>query len=184
VTAATSAIRREAPAIAAGLVATTLAVAVAVRIMWAADVRRALAFPFAGIPARLDEAASILANNARLLAAVFAAVLVAQSPWIGDPDARWGPVMRALLAAVDAVLALAVALNVALIGAALGAYGARMAAAMLPHGPLELAAYALALGVYVRARREPLSARHVLVVGGCCLGLLAIAALLETFAVP
>ena len=104
-----------------------------------------------GVPARLDTAVSIFTGNARLLAAVFAAILVAQSPWLAGREARRGPVMSALAAAVDAVLALAVAANVALVGGALGAYGERMALAMLPHGPLEMAAYALALALYLRA---------------------------------
>ena len=127
---------------------------------------------------------SIFAGNARLLAAVFAAILVAQSPWFAARDARRGPVISALNAAVDTVLALAVAANVALVGAALGSYGTRMAVAVLPHGPLELAAYALALALYLQARRGPIAACHVVAVGGVCLGGLALAALLETFAVP
>ena len=49
------------------------------------------------------------------------------------------------------------AANVALVGAALGAYGTRMALAMLPHGPLELAAFATALALYLDARRGPLA---------------------------
>ena len=71
---------------------------------------------------------SIFAGNARLLAAVLAAILVAQSPWLAGRDAARGPVdERRCTAAVDSVLALAVAVNVALVGAALGAYGTRMA---------------------------------------------------------
>ena len=144
-------------AVAAGLTVATLAVAAIVRIGWAGDVRRTLAFPFTGLPPRVDTAAAILATNARLLAAVLAAVLVAQSPWLAGRDARRGPVACGLLAAVDAVLVLAVAANTMLVGAALGAYGTRMVAAILPHGPLELAAFAAALALHLRARRGPLS---------------------------
>lgn len=176
--------RRDALALACGLTATTLAVAAIVRIGWAAEVRRLLGFGFTGVPARLDTAVSIFAGNARLLAAVFGAILVAQSPWLAGRDARRGPVMNVLTAAVDTVLAFAVAVNVALVGGALGAYGERMAVALLPHGPLELAAYTLALALYLQARRGPIAARHVLAVGAVCLGGLALAALLETFAVP
>ena len=176
--------RRSALAVAGGLTLAALAVATVVRVGWAAETRRLLGFAFTGVPARLETAVSIFAGNARLLAAVFAAILVAQSPWLAGRDARRGPVMTALVAAVDTVLTLAVAVNVALVGAALGAYGNRMAVAMLPHGPLELAAYALALALYLHARRGPIAARHVLAAGSVCLGGLALAALLETFAVP
>jgi hypothetical protein len=176
--------RRAALAVACGLTATTLAVAAIVRVGWAAEARRMLGFGFTGVPARLDTAVSIFAGNALLLAAIFGAILVAQSPWLAGREAHKGPVMNVLTAAVDAVLALAVAVNVALVGGALGAYGERMAVAMLPHGPLELAAYALALALYLRSRRGPLPTRHVLAVGAVCLAGLALAALLETFAVP
>jgi hypothetical protein len=176
--------RRHALAVAGGLSIATVAVAVIVRIGWATDARRLLRFGFTGVPAQLDTAVSIFAGNARLLAAVFGAILVAQAPWFAGHDAHRGRVMSALTAVVDTVLALAVTANVALVGGALGAYGERMAVAMLPHGPLELLAYALALALYLQARRGPIAARHVLAVGAVCLGGLALAALLETFAVP
>ena len=48
--------------------------------------------------------------------------------------------------------------NVLVIGAGLGAYGERMARAELPHGPVELAAYALALALYLQGRRRALPA--------------------------
>ena len=86
-----------------------------------------------------------------------------------------------MLAAVDAALALGVLVNTALVGAALGAYGARMAVAMLPHGPVELAAYALALALYLHARRHALSVRRVAATAAACLSLLAVGAVLETF---
>ena len=174
--------RREVLGVAAGLTGATLAVAAIVRIAAAADVRRALAFPFAGIPAQLDAAAVIFANNARLLAAAFAAVLVAQSPWLAGRDASRGPVAAALLAAVDASLVLAIAVNTILVGAAIGAYGTRMIAAVLPHGPLELLAYSSALALHLRAHHGPLASRQILTTAGGCLAVLALAALLETYA--
>ena len=44
------------------------------------------------------------------------------------------------------------------VGAAIGAYGTRMVGAMLPHGPVELAAYSLALALYLHGRRRALPA--------------------------
>jgi Stage II sporulation protein M len=184
VTAVTADERRSALAVAAALSLAAMAVAATVRAGWPAETRRLLGFGFTGVPARFDTAVAIFAGNARLLAAIFAAILVAQSPWLAGREARRGPLLSVLTAAVDTVLTLSVAVNVALVGAALGAYGQRMVVAVLPHGPLELAAYALALAVYLRARREPIAARHVIAVAALCLGGLAVAALLETFAVP
>jgi hypothetical protein len=174
--------RRGVLAVAAGLTATTLAVAAIVRIGWATEARRSLAFPFAGIPANLDAAAAIFANNARLLAGVFAAALVAQSPWLSGRDARRGPLGTALLTAVETVLVLSLAANTILVGAAVGAYGTRMIAAVLPHGPLELIAFAVALALHLRARRGPLEARLILATAAGCFAVLALAAMLETFA--
>jgi hypothetical protein len=176
--------RRRALRVAGALTLAVLAVAAIVRAGWAADTRRLLGFGFDGLPARLDTALSIFARNARLLGAVFGAILVAQSPWLPGAALRRGPLMCVVTVLVDAVLAFAVAANVALVGAALGAYGDRMALAMLPHGPLELAAYALALAVYLQARRGPIRVRRVFASGAVCLAVLAVAALLETFAVP
>src|SRR4051794_25897437 len=134
-TALTVSERRDALRVVGGLTVAAAAVAGIVRVGWAAETRRLLRFGFAGVPAPLDTAVSIFARNARLLAAAFAPLPLAQAPWPPRRGARRGAVMRALGAAVDAVLALAVAVNVALVGAALGAYGERMALAMLPHGP-------------------------------------------------
>ena len=44
-----------------------------------------------------------------------------------------------------------------------------MIAAVLPHGPLELFAFAAALALHLRARRGPLGARHILTTAAGCL---------------
>ena len=68
-----------------------------------------------------------------------------------------------------------------MVGAALGAYGTRMVLRALPHGPVELAAYSLALALYLQGRRRDLPAA---VRGhgrrGVSVALLALAAVLET----
>jgi hypothetical protein len=178
------ALTRHAAVIAMAATVAALAVAIVIRVGWAPAARRTLGFAFAGVPARVGTAASILAANGRLLLAVLAAVLVAQSPWLPGLGARPGPVTIVLRTAIDVVLVLAVAANVGLVGAALGAYGMRMLVAMLPHGPLELAAFATALALYRDARRGPLPLRRVLTVAGGCLAALSVAALMETFLVP
>ena len=79
------------------------------------------------------------------------------------------------------ILAGAIAANLVVIGAAIGGYGHRMVLAMLPHGPVELAAYSLALALYLRGpspqRCPQLHDRG----WRASVALLAIAAVLETF---
>ena len=68
-----------------------------------------------------------------------------------------------------------------MIGASFGAYGTRMVRAALPHGPVELAAYSLALALYLQGRRRPFPARRLLVVMALSVSTLALAAVLETY---
>ena len=58
----------------------------------------------------------------------------------------------------EVILAGAITANVAVVGAALGAYRERMVLALMPHGPVELAAYALAVALYLQDRRRNLPA--------------------------
>jgi hypothetical protein len=183
-TAATAHERRNALAVALVLTAATLSVAAVVRIGWAGDVRALLAFPFDGVPARLEAAGAILAHNALLLAAILGAASVAQRLQPPSVASARGAVAVALLAAIDTVLALEVGSNILIVGAALGAYGAQMLVALLPHGPVELAAFARAIALYLSARQSRLPARHVTTIGAACLATLALAAVLETFATP
>jgi hypothetical protein len=74
-----------------------------------------------------------------------------------------------------------IAANMLVVGAGLGGYGERMARAELPHGPVELTAYALALALYLQGRRRALPVRHLAKVGAATVALLALAAALETF---
>jgi transketolase C-terminal domain/subunit len=78
-------------------------------------------------------------------------------------------------------LAGAIAANVLVVGAAVGAYGERMVRAMLPHGPFEVAAYSLELTLYLEGRRRPLPAARLTGTIAASVALLALAALLETY---
>src|SRR5207247_10434820 len=125
-----------------------------IRLVAAAPARRWLDYPFTGVPARLGEAAVIFAHNGRALLGVFGLLLIAQvAPRV---PAGPGQVQRALRGAGEALLAGLISANVLVVGASLGAYGSRMAKAMLPHGPLELAAFALAIALYLQGRRQAL----------------------------
>ncbi len=158
-----------------------LLVALVVRAGFAGSARRWLAFPFAGIPSSSAEAASIFIHNLRALVAVFALLLVAQSGYWAGRNGRPGVVHRTLRRLGEALLGAEIAANVIVVGASFGAYGMRMVRAALPHGPVELAAYSLALALYLQGRNRPLPTRHVLAVAALSVSVLALAALLETF---
>jgi hypothetical protein len=168
----------------AGLVAAALTIAVClialvVGLTFAAEARHWLAYPFAGIPARPAVAAMIFVHNLRALAAIGGLLLVAQSPhWAGNPAP--GPI-QILQRVGEALLGAVVAANLIVVGASLGAYGLRMFRAALPQGPVELAAYVLALALYLQGRRKPVPSRHVATIGALSIAALALAAVLETF---
>ena len=172
---------RLAARIAGALTIAVFLVALTVRLAFAARARHWLAFPFTGIPSRPAEAASIFLHNLRALSAIGGLLLVAQSPYWNASDGQPGPIHRMLQRVGEALLAAAVAANVIVVGASLGAYGPRMVRAGLPHGPVELSAYALALALYVQGRRRRLPTRHMLAVASLSVAVLALGAVLETF---
>jgi hypothetical protein len=169
-----------------GLAATAAAVGLAVLVHLAAadPARELLGYRFAPLRADLTQAASIFATNARKLAGVLGLALVVRSARPsgergGGRSARWAQV---LILACDAGVVGVLGLSLVLVAAGLGAYGREMAAALLPHGPLELAAFALALSLYRDARRRTVTLHRALTRAALGVLLLAAAALLETYA--
>ena len=161
------------------LVGLMTASAAVTRVGAAAATRRWLAYPFTGVPTRLDEAGAILAHNGRAVLGVYGLLLIAQLT-LREP-AQPRRARRTLQSLGEAVLCGLAAANTVLVGAALGAYGSRMARAMLPHGPVELAAFALALALYLQGRRRALPVRYLVMTGAISVILLAGAAVLETY---
>jgi Stage II sporulation protein M len=157
----------------------SMLVAGAVHVAIGAPVRERLGYTFRGVPARPDVAIGIFAHNLRAMLGVFGLLLVAQitERTAGDP----GRAQRATVMAGELILAGVVSANVLVVGAAVGAYGRRMVLATLPHGPIELAAYSLAPGLYLQGRRRALPGAHVAKVAALSVALLAFAAALETF---
>ncbi|MGA2012768.1 MAG: hypothetical protein ABSH51_19850 [Solirubrobacteraceae bacterium] len=100
---------------------------------------------------------------------------------LADHDRKAFNAGRGLL---DAILTIVAAVNVVIVGAAFGAYEARMIAYMLPHGPIELAAYSCAITVYRSARAGRLQARSAWTLTAATVLLLAVAAVLEAIASP
>ncbi len=163
--------------------AATAAAALVVHTACPAWARSVLGYRFPGVPPEVGEAWAIFAHNMRKLAGIYGLALVLQAPWLpGDRAAadrpRWHPALATLCdLAVTATLAgtvLAVVLG-------LGGYGTEMVRALLPHGPLEVSAFAVAVVLYLAARRRPLRPRRAVTLVAASVTLLAIAALLETF---
>jgi len=154
---------------AAGLVAAIAAVAVTVRLAGATStVRSSLAFEFSRPPASLAEALAVAAGNVRLAGAILlAALLVGLRP--------------AIRPALDIVVGALAGLNATTAGAALAAYGTRLLKAVATHAPLELAAFAIAGGAYLSARRHPLDGGQLIAAAAASGLLLAVAAILETY---
>ena len=165
--------------VAGALALAALLIALITRVVLAVQARRWLAYPFTGVPATPGVAVTIFAHNLRALLTAGGALLVAQM----SHRARTVPggFDRVLRLAVDLVLGVAVLANLVVVGVSFGAYGARMVPAVLPHGPVELASYSLALALYLQGRRRRLSGSHVLKVAAVSVALLALAAALETF---
>ena len=156
-------------------------IAIAVRVALAADARTWLRFPFTGLPASPTVAAQIFFHNLRALLAVAGLLLVAQSRFRSARTSRPGAVHRIVRGSGELLLAAGIAANVIVVGASLGAYGTRMVLATLPHGPVELAAYALALSLYLQGRERPLRGRLIVEVAALSVAALGLAAILETF---
>ena len=156
-----------------------LIVAAIVHVALAGHARAWLGYRFPGLPARPNVAVGIFSHNARAILGVFGLLLVAQlaARRPGGP----GRAQRLILAGGELILTGMIAANVLVVGAGLGAYGERMARAELPHGPVELAAYALALALYLQGRRRALPRGHLTKGVAASVALLALAATLETF---
>ena len=165
--------------IAAALTGCVMVVALITRVALASQARQWLHYTFPGVPARLNSAVWIFANNGRELLGVLGLLLIAQlAARRSDGPTR---AQRLVRTGGEAILAIAIAANGVVIGAAVGAYGERMMRAMLPHGPVEVAAYTLALALYLQGRRRPLPAWRLASTIAASVALLAGAALLETF---
>jgi hypothetical protein len=162
-------LRQRAAWASAWLLAAIAVVAAVVRLAGrASQARDRLAFQFAPPPGRLGEAAAVAAGNLRLAGAVLlAALLVGLRPGTRP--------------ALDLVIAALAALNAAAAGLGLGSYGRRLLEAVAAHAALEFAAFALAGGAYLAARRGPLDARRLAAAAAACTCLLGAAALVETY---
>jgi hypothetical protein len=165
--------------IAAALTGCVMLVALVTRAALARQARGWLHYTFPGVPARLSSAEWIFASNGRELLGVLGLLLIAQlAARRADGPTRAEQLVRT---GGEVLLAGTIGANVLVIGAAVGAYGMRMMRTMVPHDPVEVAAYTLALALYLQGRRRPLPAGRLTFTIAASVALLAGAALLETF---
>jgi hypothetical protein len=134
-----------------------------------AALRGALGFRLGPETASLATAISLLTANAKPAGLLLLGALAAR-------DRLIRPIFDVLLAAL-------LATNMALIGAALGAYGPRLVP-WLVHLPVELAALAIPAGTYLHARRARLRPCVLLATAALTGAALLIAALVETYLTP
>ena len=117
------------------------------------------------------EAISILSHNLRILAAP---LILAAARWAA------GPITRLL---GDAIVAAILIVNPLLVGAAIGEHGPGLLA-YLPHLPLEWAALSTAAGAWLAARSSRRAAPSLVAYAAAATTLAAIAAVIETLAIP
>jgi hypothetical protein len=164
--------------------AVTLVVALAaatVHVLWASGARTLLDYRFPGVPDEASEAAAILVNNARKLGGLLGLVAILQAGYLTRGRDRCRAPATVLTAGCDLIFAALLAGTVGAVVLGLGGYGGRMVRAVLPHGPVEVVAFAAATVLYLDARRGPIAARRASLLALVSLALLALAALLETY---
>jgi hypothetical protein len=159
---------RQAAGVALAGVLLAAVAALITRALGAGGARELLGLPFAAPAREPGEALQAGATNLRYVAAALvAAWAVTSTPCPRLP--------------FDVTLALTFVLNVGVVGVALGAYGTRTLHSLAAHWPPELAAFALAGGAYLAARRGALAGRGLITVAVLALALVALGAVLETY---
>lgn len=143
--------------------------------------RAELRYGFASTPHAAGQVLAILAANVTLLGAYLAAAVLVQARWTCETRAG----RRTFTGFCDLIVVLPTLHNLVLVlGTTVGAYGVRMLGSMLPAGPVELTAYALAAAVYLHSRRTRIEPRQAPPVASAALvacATLIAAALVETY---
>jgi hypothetical protein len=133
-----------------GFVAAVIPIAAVVAAAGAHRERELLHFGFASVPHAPGQTVAIVAANLTVLLPCLAMAVLVQARGL----CRTQGGRRAFVGFCDLVVAAPAFHNLVLVvGSAVGAYGWRMVLSMLPAGPVELAAFALAASVYLHSRR-------------------------------
>lgn len=165
-----------------GFLASVIPVATAVAAIGARRLRAQLHFGFAHVPHTPEQTLAIVSANLTVLLPFLVMAVLVQARWV----CRTAGARRAFVWFCDFVVALPVLHNFVLaVGSSVGAYGWRMVVSMLPAGPIELTAYALAASVYLHSRRAPVGLGQIgepARVAALSFAVLLVAAVIETFA--
>jgi hypothetical protein len=167
---------RSAAAVMAYLLTVAGAGAAITRLAFAARAKRLLRVHFIGVSHHAAAAAGIWVHNARIF--IGFAVFLACAYFI-QRDERSARTERAILRACDGALLLWATGTAALAGVLTGAYGLAQIRAFLPQGPVELAAWALLIALYIQIRKRRVRAGPAVRQLALVLFLLAVAAVLE-----
>jgi hypothetical protein len=163
------------------LLALTLAVALCTHLAFVGPARRILAVHFAVVPHEARQAVVIWLHNTRILLGFVVFLVCAKFTQATPPRARsltaWFE--RLLLRVCDALVCVWALGTATLAGVLLGAYGARQLRVFLPDGPVEMAAWALLIALYIDVRRERASLKACAARLAVVLVLLTLAAVLE-----
>jgi hypothetical protein len=151
-------------------------VAVVIHLFFVHYARRSVDLTMAGLPRRdFGEWWQLFSWNLRHLIVPLAATgLVWLRGARPSRPALWFEAAVALFVLEE------VAVNVLWIGEAVGGYGLAATWWLAPHGPLELAAYATALAIWIQALRRRLTLRLAAQGAGASVAMLAVAAAIET----
>jgi hypothetical protein len=165
-----------------GFLVAVVPVAAAVAALDPRRERALLHFGFAHVPHEPGQTLAILSANLTVLLPFLAMAVLVQARVL----CRTSCGRRAFVWFCDFVVAVPVLHNLVLaVGSSVGAYGWRMVLSMLPAGPIELAAFALAASVYLHSRRTRIRAGEIgqpALVATLSFAVLLFAAVTETFA--
>lgn len=132
----------------AALLSIVAAVALVTAVCAGGPVRALLGFGFGHVRRDAAAALSIFDNNIELLCVPLAMAVILQARrQLERPRGR-----RQYTLFCDVVAIAPAIKNAIIVGLAVGAYGTRMVLAMLPAGPVEIAAFAVAGYVYLASR--------------------------------
>ncbi|MGH2903318.1 MAG: hypothetical protein ACRDK7_07020 [Solirubrobacteraceae bacterium] len=146
---------RTVAAVMAYLLSVAGACAAITRVAFATQARRLLRVHFTGVSHDAATAAGIWAHNTRIF--IGFAVFLACAYFI-QHDERSARIERTILRTCDGALLLWATGTAALAGVLAGAYGLAQIRAFLPQGPVELAAWALLIALYIHVRRQQVRA--------------------------
>jgi hypothetical protein len=149
------------------------------RLVFREAARRLLRVHFVAVPHHAGDALGIWLHNATIVLG-FAIFLGCAQLAQRAPDAartEW-----AILRAGDGAMFIWATWTAVLAGVLAGAYGSVQIRAFLPQGPVEIAAWALLIALYIRVRRQRLAAGTTALLLAVVLVMLALSAVLELWA--